>query len=945
VTAVTDTKTYDGNTTSSGAPVVGTLATGDAVNAAPTQTYDDKNYGLTHILTPTGLTVKDGANADMTGNYTISYNASPETGIINKLDITANFTVNPTKIYDGNVVASIITRNFISIIPSDDVNLIGTANYNNKNIGTGKLVTLTNYSLSGIDSGNYNLTSVATTTADITKRTLNLSNFGADSKYYDGTTVATGIGFNDDRTLGDNLAFGRTAEFENASVGTNKNVNYSNISISGGLDKDNYVLASTVGVAKADIWIKPITVSITAANKVYDGNNTASVLLSGAFAPGDDVSVSYASATFDYKNIGPAKTVTIIGMALIGNDAAKYSLVSTSGITTANITAKELVVNNAIAANKTYDGTKSAIISGATLMGVVNNENVILVNATTGTFAQASVGSSISVASDMNITGSDVANYTLTQPVLQASITAKDLTASDPTLTTSKVYDATTAAAVSVGTLSGVETADIVTVNATANYNSAVVGVNKTITTVYSLFGSAASNYTAPANYITNNSTITAKALSVDGAIAANKVYDGTTATTISGATLVGVVSGDNVTLGTLVGSFAQKNVGNNISITTGLTLTGASSGNYTVNQPTNVTANITSKQLTISTPSVVINKMYDGNTNAVVSSVGTLNGVTQSDASSVIATATASYSTMTIGNNKTITVVYTLSGSNAENYIVPENYIISAGKISGSITLSPLANPSAGCVGSDLVLSYNVLTGTPTQYKFTFDANAITAGIENVDYTGSGLDLIGQLPISIPVKTASGTYTGTLQMRNELGIESPAYSFQFSINISSDSIYTKFDDVVLVSNRDNKFISYQWYKNGVAIDKATKQYYADPEGLNGEYSVKVKSVDGKEFSTCPKALHIPLRTSVTVYPNPIKVGQVCTVKVTGFNKSELDNSVMSVYDAQGKCVYVTSKVDVFNTIPLPETSGVYVGHITATGGKEYSFKVVVLIK
>ena len=79
VTGVTDTKTYDGGVTSDGEPTVGDLVAGDTVNAAPTQVYDDKNQGTTHVMTPSGLTIKDALDADMTGNYTITY--TPSAGI------------------------------------------------------------------------------------------------------------------------------------------------------------------------------------------------------------------------------------------------------------------------------------------------------------------------------------------------------------------------------------------------------------------------------------------------------------------------------------------------------------------------------------------------------------------------------------------------------------------------------------------------------------------------------------------------------------------------------------------------------------------------------------------------------------------------------------------------------------------------------------------------
>ncbi len=126
------------------------------------------------------------------------------------------------------------------------------------------------------------------------------------------------------------------------------------------------------------------------------------------------------------------------------------------------------------------------------------------------------------------------------------------------------------------------------------------------------LTGAAAGNYTVTQPTLTAN--ITAKTLTVSGASGVNKIYNGTTAATITGGALVGVVGSDVVNLATATsGIFASSNVGTNISITSAMTLTGAAAGNYALTQPT-LTANITAKTLTVSGASGV-NKVYDGTT------------------------------------------------------------------------------------------------------------------------------------------------------------------------------------------------------------------------------------------------------------------------------------------------------------------------------------------
>ena len=93
---------------------------------------------------------------------------------------------------------------------------------------------------------------------------------------------------------------------------------------------------------------------------------------------------------------------------------------------------------------------------------------------------------------------------------------------------------------------------------------------------------------------------ITAKELTVTGATADDKPYDGGTDATISGASLVGVVGLDDVELDALVGTFAQANVGTDIAVTAALTLKGADVGNYYLTQPTGLMADIYKADQTI---------------------------------------------------------------------------------------------------------------------------------------------------------------------------------------------------------------------------------------------------------------------------------------------------------------------------------------------------------
>ena len=99
--------------------------------------------------------------------------------------------------------------------------------------------------------------------------------------------------------------------------------------------------------------------------------------------------------------------------------------------------------------------------------------------------------------------------------------------------------------------------------------------------------------------------TVSPVALTVSGGLTPdNKVYDGTTATslTVGSPTLSGILSGDTVTLNTTGASaaFADENVGTGKTVLiSGLTLEGASAANYTITQPIRQ-ANITKASLNV---------------------------------------------------------------------------------------------------------------------------------------------------------------------------------------------------------------------------------------------------------------------------------------------------------------------------------------------------------
>src|SRR5207247_748899 len=94
--------------------------------------------------------------------------------------------------------------------------------------------------------------------------------------------------------------------------------------------------------------------------------------------------------------------------------------------------------------------------------------------------------------------------------------------------------------------------------------------------------GADAGNYTLSGGSSTTTADITAKALTAS-VTASNKTYDATTAATISGCSLTGVIGAEVVTCSAGgPNTFSDKNVAAGKTVTaTGITLAGADAGNY----------------------------------------------------------------------------------------------------------------------------------------------------------------------------------------------------------------------------------------------------------------------------------------------------------------------------------------------------------------------------
>jgi hypothetical protein len=585
------------------------------------------------------------------------------------------------KVYDQGVGATLYGGT-IAPITGDDVSLVTagrSGSFSDKNVGTGKAVTVSGYAITGADAGNYALAQPTGVTASITQLTLNLTGVTAADKVYDQGVVADLSGGIIAPISGDAVTLdvsGHSGVFADKNVGSGKSVTVSGYALTGA-DAGNYALTQPTGVTASITQLTLNLTGVTAASKTYDAQTDATIS-GGVIAPisGDAVTLvtSGVSGFFADKNVGASKAVTVSGFAITGADAANYSLVQPTGVA-ADITARSLAVTGATAASKTYDRLVIATISDG-VISVISGDDVALdVAGRSGVFADWNVGTGKSVTvSGYAINGADAANYSLVQPTgLTADITALSLAVTGVNAS-NKTYDRSLLATISGGTISVIGGDNVILdgSNSAGLFADKNVGTGKSVTVSgYTISGADAANYSLvqPTGVTAD---ITPLTLAVTGVTASDKVYDRSRAAVLFGGAIA-PLGGDDVILDASVaaGLFADKNVGIGKGVTaTGFALSGADALNYAILQPTGMTASITARPLAV-TGVQVENKTSDGNVTATLSG-GTIAAISGDMVTLDVSFAVGVFLDSIVGTGKPVIASgYALTGLDSTNYSI----------------------------------------------------------------------------------------------------------------------------------------------------------------------------------------------------------------------------------------------------------------------------------
>lgn len=639
-------KVYDGN-------VNATLSGGILNNLVPGQTlglsvlsasFDTPNVGAAKPVTGT-VALADGSG--LASNYELSGSSFVSRADITPRILTLGGVGVADKVYDATRAATFVGGSLDNLVDGESLGLtLSGGLFDTADAGNGKPVTGTAQLTNGANAAsNYQLAGggAIDTTGNILRRPLTVSGVVAADKVYDGTRAADLSG----GTLG-NLAAGQTLVltlgsglFDTANVGVDKPVSGTALLADGSGRASNYLVPDGAVTASADITRRPLVLSgVVAADKVYDGtrNATFSGFKFDNLVAGEALGVAVPDGAFDTAHAGIGKPVTGNAVLVDGSGlASNYQITGGAAIaTTATIDRRPLTLAGVQAADKVYDGSRDATLTGGTLANLVSGET-LGVTIAGGLFdtANAGIGKPVAAVATLTDGSGRASNYVLAgggQAAATATIERRPVTVSG-IVAADKFYDGTRTATLSGGTLANLVGSENLGLNLAGLFDTKDVGVGKPITgTVALVDGSGlAANYTL--NGVTTvdaTASITQRLLTLSGVLAADKVYDGTRDTLLSGGSLLNLVVGESLALSYGPGLFDTADAGSNKPVTGSAAIGNGSApaSNYRLADAGTVTTTASVERRPVTLSGVVAaDKLYDGSRTAALSG-GRLDGL-----------------------------------------------------------------------------------------------------------------------------------------------------------------------------------------------------------------------------------------------------------------------------------------------------------------------------
>ena len=234
-------------------------------------------------------------------------------------------------------------------------------------------------------------------------------------------------------------------------------------------------------------------------------------------------------------------------------------------------------------------------------------------------------------------------------------------------------------------------------------------------------------------------------------------------------------------------------------------------------------------------------------------------------------------------------------------------------------------------CHGIEVVdLPYRIYQGSTKYYSLKMEDERF----EPVQHGQLTPEVI-HLPI--PEECPPNRYKGVVVFEDKISgdIKIP---ISLILNYSAEVLTQRWNDVLAVRNAEYnggyEFTTYQWYKNGIAIDGATGSYLYVPEGLDfkAEYAAEVtRKSDNVKLFTCPVVPEKVSKEEISDLPTLVPRNTSLNMKGRGTARW---------FTALGVAVSAQDYND--SAIITPAASGSYVLHLTEEDAPAKTYHIVV---
>ncbi|WNO07824.1 YDG domain-containing protein [Teredinibacter sp. KSP-S5-2] len=772
---------------------------------------NDSTGGTASLTLSLLNTTNSSAGEINAGSYVVeAANIQSDSANFSDVSLIGNLSVTPravtvsgitaaSRVYDGTTDAELDTSGavFNNIILGDDLSLVSYAEFEDKNAGADKQVIITS-EYSGIDLDNYFITDQATALATITPRSLTVAGVTADDRIYDGTTS---VSLNTDNITytglveGDIVALSVTGAFRDRNVGNNRLVDLTNTYT--GADVNNYAISSqlttTAGITPRSLFLS----GSAGEDRTYNGTNVLAAGLGYGELLGvlvdDEVSI-VGFAEYDSANAG-ARTIEQGTVALNGGDSGNYSLhwIDGSGtITPADLT---VVVGNDA---KFVSEADTAGYNGATYLGFVNGESIadldgsLAINRVNSEINAAGVYGDVLVASGLTST-----NYAIQYVAGDYSIVGADELLISFNNTAHAYGDAANYVVTEARYLDSSDSSIIdLTGNVVVNGNRVSLtdgfggSASFELTPMSAQFSNAGElqvgNYdlgainvaVTSANFdsditVVGGQTVTPRSVFISSVTAEDRIYDGTTAATISLVDTGGLLAGDLVDVN-FSGVFATRNVGTDLEVLLVGEFSGVDLHNYRIDAVSTTTADILARHLTIRGITAE-DRVYDGTRDAtVVTTDMVLDGLVIGD--DVNVGATGGFASRNASADIRVDLDLNYSGNDVGNYIITDQASTSATITQRQLTLSGIEaidrvydGTTAVEVDGSRAIWDGLVAGDDLNLSVTGTLETKDAGVDRTvilssAYTGADLDnylITNQLTSTATISQREITVTG----------------------------------------------------------------------------------------------------------------------------------------------------------------------------------------